>query len=103
MLNLRPAGIPANKGAAIATLLAAWGVATAEAVLVDDSAGNVASAEFVCDTLWLPRRVGMGSSAMDYIEKRAVLKPPQSTPSTPSFTDGEGWWWIAATFCMIAA
>jgi hypothetical protein len=65
-------GLPADKGGAIAEHLADWGLAGHEALLVDDSEGNIASAAGHCDTVWLPQREGMPSVVLDYIEARAL-------------------------------
>ena len=43
-----------------------------QALLVDDSEGNIASATGHCDTVWLPQRQGMPTLVMDYIETRAL-------------------------------
>ncbi len=65
-------GLSANKGSAIAQRLAAWGLAAHQALLVDDSEGNIASAAGNCDTVWLPQRQGMSNLVLDYIETRAL-------------------------------
>lgn len=65
-------GLSADKGGAIAQRLAAWGVQAHQALLVDDSEGNTASAVGVCDTAWLPQRQGMSALVLDYIESRTL-------------------------------
>ena len=65
-------GLSANKGAAIAERLDAWGLARRQALFVDDSAGNIESAGPYCDTVWLPQRQGIPESVLDYIEARAL-------------------------------
>ena len=65
-------GLSADKGNAIAQRLATWGLAGGQALLVDDSEGNIVSAAGHCDTVWLPQRQGMSNLVLDYIETRAL-------------------------------
>lgn len=89
-------GTTADKGAEIAERLTRWGLASHEALFVDDSSGNMESASTrhgyrICDTVWLPQRQGMSEAVLDYIETRvggccswASVTPPLCPPPPPS-------------------
>jgi len=66
-------GLSADKGAVIKANMAKHGIMFDEALFADDSAGNIKSAQGVCNTLHLSKRAGLDDTDRDYITHVASL------------------------------
>ena len=67
-------GLSADKGEVIKQEMAKEGIRFEEALFADDSTNNIETAKDVCNTLLLPKRLGLDGTDCAYMEALVSMK-----------------------------
>merc|ERR1739848_204229 len=64
-------GLSADKGSVIKKHMSDRNVKVSSAMFADDSSGNIKTAKGVCNTVYLPNKIGLDDTDLQYIEALA--------------------------------